>query len=77
MRSSRYKRFDHRHDHDTSDDSRHHDVMMVVPRLSRRGLRVTICPSRPGAVTIGSGLVDMIDTSRLGGITTGISDPCR
>ena len=42
---------------------------------SRRGLRVTICPSR--AVAIGSGLVAMIGTSRLGDITAGISDPCR
>jgi hypothetical protein len=42
---------------------------------SRRGLRVTICPSR--AAAIGSGLVDMIGTSRLGDITAGISDPCR
>jgi hypothetical protein len=42
---------------------------------SLRGLRVTICPSR--AVAIGSGLVAMIGTSRLGDITAGISDPCR
>jgi hypothetical protein len=42
---------------------------------NRRGLRDTICPSR--AVTIGSGLVAMIGTSRLGDITAGISDPCR
>jgi hypothetical protein len=42
---------------------------------SRHGLRVTICPSR--AVTIGSGLVDMICTSRLGDLTAGISDPCK
>jgi hypothetical protein len=42
---------------------------------SRRGLRVTICPSR--AVAIGSGLVAMIGTSRFGDITAGISDPCR
>jgi hypothetical protein len=45
---------------------------------SRRGLRVTICPSHVSrAVTIGSGLVDMIGTSLLGDMTAGISDPCR
>ena len=38
---------------------------------SRRGLRVTI------GVTIDSGLVAMIGTSRLGDTTAGISDPCR
>jgi hypothetical protein len=32
----------------------------VVPPVSRHGLRVTICPSR--AVTIGSGLIDLIAT---------------
>jgi hypothetical protein len=42
---------------------------------SRRGLRVTICPSR--AVAIGFGPVAMIGTSRLGDITAGISDACR
>jgi hypothetical protein len=41
---------------------------------SRRGQRVTICLSR--AVTIGSGLVDIVGTSRLGDTTAGISDPC-
>ena len=48
--------------------------VMVVQR-AEGPVRVTICPSR--AVTIGSGLVDMIGTSRLGDITAGISDPCR
>jgi hypothetical protein len=39
--------------------------VMVVPR------------DGAGAVAIGSGLVAMIGTSRLGDITAGISDPCR
>jgi hypothetical protein len=42
---------------------------------SRHGLRVTICPRR--AVTIGSGLVDTVGTSRKGDLTAGISDHCR
>jgi hypothetical protein len=57
-----------------------HGSMSLAPRngcsasrngysASRRGLRVTICPSR--AVAIGSGLVAMIGTSRLGDITAG------
>ena len=53
--------------------------LIIVDRngcsASRRELRVTTCPSR--AVTIGSGLVDMIGMSRLGDIIAGISDPCR